>query len=229
MAKRKQQDELEEPIVDIGEVGEQAKDFFEQYQRIILGVAGGLALIFIIYFAYRNFYQQPREQEAITQIYKAQQSFEQDSFNKALLDPGGGYLGFIDIADQYSGTKAGNLANYYAGASFLHLGNYDKAIRYLGKFSAKDAIAKARKLGMLGDAYSELQKFDKAVSYYKDAASATSNALTTPEYLKKAGMLYEHQQKYKDALKQYQKIRDEYYDSNIGKDIEKYIARVEGK
>lgn len=230
MAKRRK-DDLEEPLVDLGDVSQQAKGYFEENQNLVLGVIGGIALLFIGYFAYQNFYKAPQELEAVAQMHKAEFAYQQDSFAKALNDPGGDFPGFIDIADNYSGTKAGNLAHYYAGVSFLRLGNYDKAIKYLNRYSAKESFTKAMKKGMLGDAYSELKNYDKAISNYKSAASASGDDLTAPYYLKKAGMLLEMQGKYSDALKQYTKIRDDFYSSPQGQQggIEKYIARVQGK
>lgn len=228
MAKRKKKDELEEPIVDLGQVSGQATDLFERYQNVILGVVGGIALLVIGYFAYQNFYQGPRELRAVTQLHKAEFAFAQDSFQKALTDPGGGYPNLVDVADQYSGTKAGNLAKYYAGTSFLHMGNFEFAIRYLKQYSAKDDFTRAMKNGMLGDAYSELNKFNDAVSYYKKAASASGDDVTAPINLKKAGMLLEKQGKMKEALAQYKKIQDKYYNTDIGRTIDKYIARVGG-
>ena len=230
MAKRRK-DELEEPLVDLGDVSQQARGFFEENQRLIVGVVAGIALFFVGYFAYLNFYKAPRAEEAMGQMHKAEFAFQQDSFAKALNDPGGDFPGFIDIASEYGGTKAGNLAHYYAGVSFLRLGNYEKAIKYLNRYSAKESFTKAMKKGMLGDAYSELQKYDKAVSNYKSAASASGDNMTAPYYLKKAGMLLEMQGKYSAALTQYKKIRDDFYSSPQGQagGIEKYIARVEGK
>lgn len=227
MAKRK--DELEEPLVDLGEVSGQAKDFFEDNQSLILGVVGALVVVFLGFFAYQNFIKAPKEAEAVSQIHKAQFLFERDSFAQALQDPGGGFPGLIDVADQYGGTKAGNLAHYYAGVSFLQLGNFDKAIKYLEEYSAKEPMTKATKNGMLGDAYSELKQFDKAVKYYKSAASANGDDATAPYYLKKAGMLLEKQGKTKEALKVYETIRDDYYNTEIGRSIEKYIARAKAQ
>ena len=101
----------------------------------------------------------------------------------------------------------------------------------MNRYSAKEPFTKAMKKGMLGDAYSELQNYDKAISNYKSAASASGDDMTSPYYLKKAGMLLEMQGKYSAALTQYKKIRDDFYNSPQGKagGIEKYIARVEGK
>lgn len=230
MAKRRK-DDLEEPLVDLGEVSQQAKGFFEENQRLVIGVALGIALLFIGYFAYHSFIKAPKEIEAVAQMHKAEFAFQQDSFAKALNDPGGDFPGFIDLASNYGGTKAGNLAHYYAGVSFLRLGNYDKAIKYLNRYSANESFTKAMKKGMLGDAYSELEDYDKAIKNYKSAASASGDDMTAPYYLQKAGMLMEMQGNYSGALSQYKKIRDDFYTSPQGQagGIEKYIARVQGK
>jgi tetratricopeptide (TPR) repeat protein len=226
MAKRRK-DELEEPIVNLGEVSGQAQDFFERNQQMVIGVVGGVALLVVGFFAYQSFYKAPRQIESVSQLHKAELVFQQDSFQKSLLDPGGGFPGFIDMADQYGNTKSGNLANYYSGISFLRLGDYEKAIRYLNQYDAKDDMTKAMKYGMLGDSYSELQKFDKAVSNYKKAASASGDELTAPYFLKKAGMLLEKQGNAKAALAQYEKIKTKFYNTEEGRSIEKYIARVQ--
>lgn len=42
----------------------------------------------------------------------------------------------------------------------------------------------------------------------------------------KAGMLYESDGKWADALKLYERIQDKYPESNEGRSIDKYIARV---
>jgi hypothetical protein len=46
----------------------------------------------------------------------------------------------IKIADEYSGTDAGNLANYYAGMAYLNTGKYNEAIDYLNKFKSDDIV-----------------------------------------------------------------------------------------
>jgi hypothetical protein len=42
----------------------------------------------------------------------------------------------------------------------------------------------------------------------------------------KAGMLYELDGKYPEALNLYERIQDKYPESNEGRSIDKYIARV---
>ncbi len=214
--------------MDLGEVRGQAANFFEENQRLFIGIVGGIALLVIGFFAYKNFYQGPRETTALGQLHKAEFAFEQDSFQKALTDPGGGFPSLVDIVDDYGNTKAGNLAKYYAGTSFLHIGDFELAIRYLKSYSAKDDYTKAMKLSMLGDAHSELNKLDAAVGYYKKAASASGDDVTAPYNLQKAGLLLEKQGKNKEALAQYRKIQEKYFNTDIGRTIDKYIARVGG-
>ena len=91
--------------------------------------------------------------------------------------------------EEYAGTDAGNLANYYAGMSYLNIGDYKKAISYLENFKSEDAILKPLSIGAIGDALSETNKIDDAISHYKKAAEAAENDFTTPRFLFKAAQL----------------------------------------
>ena len=173
----------------------------------------------------RDRFKTPREAKAMSAMYKAEQQFERDSFALALENPGGGFDGFLDIIDNYNGTKAANLARYYAGISYLNLGLYDPAIDYLKDFSASGALLPITKLGALGDAYSEKGEFDQAISYYQKAVNATANDLLTPYYLQKLGLLSDKQGNAEDAAKYFNRIKAEFPDSEEGSQIEKYIAR----
>lgn len=227
MARRKRnQKQSEETLVDIVEVRDQAQNFFDDNQNIIFGALVVVVLLIGGYFAYRNFYQKPRQQEAVEQMYRAEQQFERDSFALALTNPGGGYSGFLDIIDNYKGTKAANLARYYTGISYLNLGKYEAAIDYLDQYKANDEVTPITKYGAMGDAYAELQDFEQAMSFYKKAANAGDNEAITPYYLKKIGMLHERNGDKAAAKEVYQEIKDEYPTSSVGADIDKYIARV---
>ena len=83
------------------------------------------------------------------------------------------------------------------------------------------------KYGALGDAYSELNDFDKAMSNYKKAANHGDNKVLSPYYLKKIGMLHEKNGDLAAAKKAYESIKEKYPDSPDGRDIDKYITRVD--
>jgi len=225
MAKRKKNKQSEELLVDIVEVRDQAQGFMERNQKVVFGALVVLVVLVGGFLAYKSLYQQPRQEEAVEQMFRAQMQFEQDSFALALTNPGGGYLGFLDIIDSYTGTKAANLSKYYVGVSYLNLGKFEAAISYLEDFSPAGDVTPIMKNGALGDAYAEQGDMGKAISYYKKAANADNEALA-PYYMKKLGMLYEYQGDMAAAKKQYEAVKEEYPSSIAGRDIEKFIARV---
>jgi len=227
--RKKSSKKADETLVDIVEVKAQAEDFFERYRYHILGVVGGLVLIIGGLFAYNNLYKGPKQVEAAEQMHQAQMQFERDSFVLALTNPGGGYQGFLDIIENYKGTKAANISKYYVGVSYLNLSQYDAAIDYLKDFKPSGQVLPIMKFGALGDAYSEKEDFKQAMGFYKKAAATHPNEALTPYYLKKIGLLHEREANWAEAEKAYRQIKDKYPDSPDGRDIEKYIIRVKAK
>ncbi len=226
-SRRRNPKKTDDTLVDIVEVRDQAQSFMERNQNLVFGLLVAVVVIVGGLFAYNNFYKLPRQQEAVEQMVQAQVQFERDSFALALANPGGGYPGFLDIADNYSGTRAGNLANYYVGVSYLHLGQYEAALEYLRDFSPAGQITPIMKFGAMGDAYAELGEMDDALSYYQRAADAEDNSVLTPYYLKKVGMLHERREEWDAAEQAYQQIKNRYPESMVAGDIDKYLARAQ--
>jgi tetratricopeptide (TPR) repeat protein len=223
----KNTDKTEESIEKVEAAFSKTEQFIETNQKIILIVVGAIVVIVLGYFGFRRFYLAPKEKEAQGQMFMAEKYFQMDSINKA-LNGDGNYLGFLDVIDQYGITKSANLARYYAGICYLKKGEFEKAIEYLKKFSSKDEMVGPMAIGAIGDAYFELKQEDKALEYYLKAADEKKNDFTTPMLLMKAGMTYEDMGKFDKALETYKKIKDEYPRSNEGRDIDKYIGKMEG-
>lgn len=199
--------------------------FIESNGRIISIVVGAIVVVVAGILAFNRFYIQPKEDEALSQMFMAENYFEKDSFNLA-INGDGNYLGFLDIIDDYGITKSANRAKYYAGISYLHLGQYEEAIDYLKKFKTDDLLLSPVKEGAIGDAMLELGKKEDALSQYKKAYSATENELTTPVYKMKAAAILESMNQYADALKLYEEIKKEYPQTAEGSTVDKYIARL---
>ncbi|MEM6318811.1 MAG: tetratricopeptide repeat protein [Bacteroidota bacterium] len=229
MARRKKQKQSEETLVDLVEVKDSASDFLEDNQKTILGVLAALIIVVGGYIFYNQFVQAPKEKDAATQIVQAQAMFEKDSFALALTNPGGGFMGFLDIIDEFGGTAVANSASYYAGISYLHLGQYDAAIDYLNSFDPEGTVLAYTKFGAIGDAYAEKNDFSSAISNYEKAANAGDNEVLASYYLKKVGLLHEKQGQFAEAKAAFQQIKNDYPTSQEGTDIDKYIARVEAK
>jgi tetratricopeptide (TPR) repeat protein len=195
----------------------------ENYKPLLTGLA--VIVVFVGLFWLGRMYLSKRNDEAQAQMYQAERYLEMDSINLA-LNGDGNYLGFIDIAQEYKFTNAGNLARYGAGICNLHLGNYEEAIEYLNKYSKKDRVIGSIAIGATGDAYIELGDIEKGISKYIEAAEYANNSFNTPLFLMKAAELYEMNGDYAEALKLYERIKDEYPESTEGASIEKYLARI---
>ncbi len=205
-----------------------AELFIEKNQKRITYVLLALVIVVFGYFGYNKFVVQPKSEIALEDIFIAERYFEQDSFQLALEGDGVNY-GFLDIIDNYKRTPAGNLAFYYAGISYLNLGEFEAAIEYLNRFSAEDVMLEANAIGAIGDAYLELDDLSAAVNRYEKAAKIADNEFLSPIFLMKAGETYEMDGQYQKALDIYNRVETEYYGTREQRNVEKYQARVEMK
>ena len=184
---------------------------------VVLAVAG--------YFGLKQYYFEPLEQEAQVEMFKAQQMFEIDSFNMALKG-NGQFKGFADVANDYSSTKAGNLAKYYTGICLMRTGDFTGAVDMLEGFSSDNALVGPLAAGLLGDAYVESGDVEKGAKQYMKAARMSKNKLTAPVFFKKAGIAFEELKNYNDAVDAYTNIKNDYTETQEGSDIDKYLARA---
>lgn len=202
--------------------------FVRENQKSLLFIGAAIVALIAVYIAYQKLYLAPRETEAANQMYVAQEYWGKKEWDKALKGDAS-YPGFEKIINDYSNTKAANLAYYYAGTAYLNKGEYRKAIDNLDNFRGDDNMIAAEALGSTGDAYVELKDYDKAESYFKKAADKAGNKFLTPFYLKKLGLVYEARNDSKSALETYQKIKTDYAASAEAQNIDAYIARAEAK
>jgi tetratricopeptide (TPR) repeat protein len=227
MAKDKKNTQVDN-LTEVESALTRTEQFLESNSKLIGIVIGTIVVVAVGYLGLNKFYLEPRSKEAKEQMYVAQNYFEKDSFNLA-LNGDGNNPGFLDIIDDFGSTDVGNLSNYYAGVSYLNMGQYDKAITYLKKFSTKDLLLGPISVGAQGDAQLELGKTDKALDLYTEAYKMNDNELTTPVYMLKAGELLESSSKQEEALKIYETIKQKFPESTEGRSIDKYIARAKAK
>ena len=204
----------------------QSEAFLIKYKNAIIG--GVVAVIIIVagFIMYKNLYAEPREEKAQAALFKGQEYFEQDAFEQALNGDSIGYTGFLKVADDYSGTKAANLAKAYAGICYAQLGKYEEAVKMLDSFSGKDQMVAPAILGAAGNCYAQLGQLDKAASTLLSAADKADNNTLSPIFLIQAGEILVKQGKYDDAVNAYTKIKDKYFQSYQAMDIDKYIEQA---
>jgi tetratricopeptide (TPR) repeat protein len=218
----------EDQFANVEQALGKTEQYIEDNQNSLMIIVGAIIAIIVLFKAYQNFYIKPLQEEAQIEVYMAELYFQKDSFNLA-LNGDGQYAGFLDVADDYSSTKAGNLANYYAGLCYLHTGDYENAIEYLEDFSSNDIILSSLAIGCIGDAYMELGDTDNAKEAYKDAVKNSNNEFTAPRYMMKLAMVHELNGDYSDALDIYNSIKEDFKDSRERSVIEKYISGAENR
>lgn len=206
--------------------------WFSKNQRLILGSIIVFAALSLGYFGYSEFVQGPKEKEAANELYYPQRYLEQalepgaakDSLLNLALNGGEGKYGFLDIIAEYRNTKAAELSLYGAGMASFHSNNYQDAIDYLAQFSADDQLLGALAKGTLGDAYAELESYDKAMAAYKRAIAHANNGFSTPIFLKKAALLAYKMNNLSEAASLAERLKSEFPDSPESVNIDGLIG-----
>jgi tetratricopeptide (TPR) repeat protein len=218
-----------------------SQSFMDKYSKPLTYVIGAVVLLVAAWYGYKKFIVEPKQVEANEALFGAENLFAKmgaSGFNKDSINivMNGGELdgqkitGALKVISNYGGTPAGDRAKYIAGASYLHLKDFDKAIKYLEDFDGNGAgQIQSKAFIMLGHAYAEKKKTSEALSAYKKAASvnekdeffAADALLIAAAYAGATG-------NNKEAIDLYQKVKEK-YPSNIAVqngDIDKNLARL---
>lgn len=214
-----------------------AESWFEKNQKKIFIALGSVALLTVGYLLYDKFVSEPKETEAAEEMFLAQQNFQsaidtapgnaKDSLFNLALNGADSKFGFIKIAEEYSGTDAGNLANYYVGISYLNLGKNSEAIEYLDKFKSKDYILAPLAKGAIGDAFAQKEQLKEALEYYEKAARLNENDVTTPRFLLKAGQTAFTLGQKETALRYFTEIKEKYESAPEARSIDGFIGMAQ--
>lgn len=206
--------------------GMSTEEIIEKYKTPVL--AGlGIVVALIAAFVFYKYNQTEKSTTAQEEMQTAVFYFEQDSLELALKGNEAKEIrGLQEIADEYSGTPAGNLASFYTGIIFLKESKFQEAIDYLEKYDSNDGIMQARSWAAMGDAYSDLKDTENSIKYYKKASEHKPNEQITPSYLMKLGLAYELNKDWKAASEAYDKIVTDFPKSQDVADAKKYKAKA---
>ncbi len=211
---------------ELKETIEKMQGFWHKFQTPFLVVLAVIVIGGGGWYGYREYVLKPKEEKASDALYRAQLYFGVDS-SRLVLNGDGQSKGALYVINSFSGTKAANLAKFYAGVSYLHLGEFANAVKYLKDFSTDAEQIQLLAYGNLGDAYSELNKPEDAVNYYKKAAGTFEKDETnSAEYLFRAALLEETSGKTKEALELYKELKEKFPRTEKGFQADKYIYRL---
>jgi len=202
-------------------------------QKYIFGLVGVVATVVLLYFGYFKLIKEPRDVQSMDKMFTAQKLYEQalnqnsDSIFRLSINGDEGKMGFLQIVDEYSGTDASNLANYYLGMSYLKLKDYKNSIKYLSKFDSDDQILSSLAHGSIGDCFAQLDQLDDALDYYEKAININTNDYTTPLYLLKAAHISMELSKNKKSYNYFSRIKSDFPNSIAADNIDVFIAKAE--
>lgn len=201
-------------------------EFVKNNQKALTYTLTAIVVIVLAYFGYTELYQNPREAKAADAMFTAEKYFGLDSSNY-VLNGDGSNKGVLYVIKEFNGTKAANLAKYYAGISYYRLNDYNKCIEYLKDFSTPAKQVQAIAYGTIGDAYADLKKNEEAIEYYKKAGGHfPEDDGISSEYLYRAAALLELNGKTDDAIEIYKTIKLKYPKTDKGFQADKFINKL---
>lgn len=211
---------------EINDTLAKVQGFWQKFQKPLLIVVAVIVIGGGGWYGYNEYIGKPKEEKASDILFQAQKYFTMDS-SSLVLNGDGQNKGVLYVLNNYGGTKAANLCKYYAGISYLKLGDFNNAVKYLKDFSTDAKQIQLMAYGCLGDAYSELNKKEEAVeSYQKASAVFAKDENNSAEYLFRAALLQETMGKTREALALYNELKEKFPKTEKGFQADKYINRL---
>jgi tetratricopeptide (TPR) repeat protein len=228
-------------VAESNETVQTGNGFWDKFSKPIIYVGSAIIILIGAWYGYKKFIVEPKEKEANEMIFAAENLFDKmatGGFNKDSVNIviNGGDLdgqkvtGVLKVISNFGSTAAGDRANYIAGASYLHIKEFDKAIKYLKEFDGNGATQiQSKAYILLGHAYAEQKKTSEALSAYKKAASVNEKdeffagdaLLIAAAY---AGVTGNN----KEAISLYEQVKEK-YPSNAAVqngDVDKNLAKL---
>ena len=225
MAKKKVTKE-DQNLENVQEALNTTSAWIEKNQNKLTWAVTIIVAVVVGVLALNTYVIKPKAVEVSNENAKAVTYFMQGDWEKALNGDDAECIGFQAIADEYKMYQGGKLAALYAGVCYYQLGQYEDAAAYLSKFSANDLTIEPAALQLLGDAYVQMEEYDKAAKAF-EAAAKSGNDLIAPMSLMKAGKVYLELGNNAAAKKAFETVKAQYPTSAEAPDADKYIAIAE--
>jgi len=224
MAKKLTKEELEQdPLLQ--SYAKVQQTYFEN-KNTIIGAAVAVILAIALSIGY-YYYSQTQENRAQELMGVAETYFLNGDYETALTGSEQEFtVGFEQIINNYSGTKAGNLARYYAAVCEYRLGNTEAALQYIRDFEVTEGIMGVAPLSFKAVLLTENGNHLEAAETYVQAAELDENDATTPYNYLEAANAFNDAGDTDQARTYARKVVDEYPNSQQVADAERLLGRL---
>ena len=205
---------------------QRASAFFNENRTVILAVLIGWIVVIGSLIGYR-YYSSAQEGKAQEFLATAENYYRIGDYDRALNgDSFELTYGFVAIANDFSGTNAGNLALYYASVSSFKLGNIEDALDYFSRYNAPDGILGVGPISYHASILKANGSLQKAAETYLKAANWDINDSTTPYNLYKAAETYFELGNTVKALEIADQILEDYPDGDQAVNTQKLSGMI---
>lgn len=224
MAKKLTKEELEQdPLLQ--SYAKVQQTYFEN-KNTIIGAAVAVILAIALSIGY-YYYSQTQENKAQELMGNAEIYFLNGDYENALNGSEEDFtVGFEQIINNYSGTKAGNLARYYAAVCEYKLGDTEAALQYIRDFEVTDGIMGVAPLSFKAVLLTETGNHQEAAETYVQAAELNENDATTPYNYLEAANAFNDAGDTEQAKTYARKVVDEYPNSQQVADAQRLLGRL---
>lgn len=202
-----------------------AIDFYENNRNLVYGIIAAI-LVVVLLAVGLAWNSARRSDEALERMATAVQRYEAGEY-QAALDGDISFMGLLDIADEYGGTDAGNLAKFYAADALFRVGDLEQSLEFFRDYDKESDYLGASAYAGEAAIHEMQDDFSRAGDLYTRAANVFESDITSPDYLLKAGRAYERAGEIDEAKEAYEQIREDYPDSQAASGVDFHLARLD--
>lgn len=170
-------------------------------------------------------YQNIQNHEANQKLTAALQLLNSNQPQQA-LDGMGKTTGLRKIAQTYSGTDAGNVAQLHVASALLALNKKAEAYKFLDQYDKGEDALGANAYASMASIKADEKNYKMAVELYQKAAEAYPNENTSPQFLLQAAQTAAKIPDTKLAKSLVDALKSQYATSAVAKNIDFELAQM---
>jgi tetratricopeptide (TPR) repeat protein len=209
---------------------DRATSYYYDNKKLISYALTALVVLVVAIFVYTN-NKRANNEKASAELGKVFPVYDAGASDirqyKVAIEgqPDRGIMGLRAIVDNYGSTESGETARFYLATAYFTLGQYDDALRQFDSYSSSNSLLTSGAYAGMARCYEAKKDYDRSAGYYEKAASAFTNASTTPEYLNAAARCYGLAGEKEKALTLFKKLKKDFPASTFAREAERYISQ----